>query len=169
MSSVWPMRPSDDCDSIHLRKSPSTKPAEWTPSVSIMPGLMELTRILRGPSSLESTTVMASTEALVAEYVAVFGGRMVLAPEPILMMLPPSGADEFHGFFRGEQETEDVDVELFVEQLLGDCFERRECVYAGIVDQDVELAKSFFRFSEKPGDVGLFGDIALDGDGFPSC
>jgi hypothetical protein len=111
---------------------------------------------------------MASTEALVAEYVAVFGGRMVLAPEPILMMLPPSGADEFHGFFRGEQETEDVDVELFVEQLLGDCFERRECVYAGIVDQDVELAKSFFRFSEKPGDVGLFGDIALDGDGFPS-
>ena len=53
-------------DSIHLRMSPSARPAETTPSVAIMPGLTVLTRILRGASSFESTEEMASTEAFVA-------------------------------------------------------------------------------------------------------
>ena len=66
MSSVWPMRPSGVFDSTCLRKSLSMIPAACTPSVSTMPGLMAFTRILRGPSSLASDLVTASTAALVA-------------------------------------------------------------------------------------------------------
>src|SRR5205823_11653786 len=62
-----------------------------TPSVSIIPGLIEFTRIFRGPSSLASTPVIASTAALLAVYTEEFGGRIEVAPEPMLMMLPPSG------------------------------------------------------------------------------
>ena len=40
-------------------------PAVWAPSLSTMPGLIELTRILRGPSSAASTWVMVSTAPLV--------------------------------------------------------------------------------------------------------
>ena len=41
-------------------------PAEWVPSVSTTPGLIEFTRTLRGPSSLAWTRVMPSTALLVA-------------------------------------------------------------------------------------------------------
>src|SRR6202043_1692606 len=66
ISSTLPIRPSGVTDSIHLRMSPSARPAETTPSVAIMPGLTVLTRILRGANSFESTEEMASTEAFVA-------------------------------------------------------------------------------------------------------
>jgi len=67
MSPGWPMRlPSGVVASICFRKSLSANPAVMTPSVSIMPGLSELTRIFLGPSSLESEIVIASTAALVA-------------------------------------------------------------------------------------------------------
>ena len=42
-------------------------PPLWVPSVSTTPGLMVLTRIFFGPSSRESTPVMASTAPLVPE------------------------------------------------------------------------------------------------------
>src|SRR5262245_21928158 len=59
MSPGWPMRPSGACASNCLRKSLSlaASPADEVPSVSTMPGLIELTRILRGPSSLASDRV----------------------------------------------------------------------------------------------------------------
>ena len=66
MSLGRPMRPRGVCDSMSLRKSLSWMPAERTPSVSTMPGLMELTRIRRGPSSWLSDRVTASTAAFVA-------------------------------------------------------------------------------------------------------
>jgi hypothetical protein len=53
-------------------------------------GLRVLTRILFGPSSWDSTMLMASTAALVPEQTALFGDVMRLATEPTLMMLPPS-------------------------------------------------------------------------------
>src|SRR5438477_280878 len=58
-----------------------------------MPGLMALTRILRGPSSLASERVTASTAALVALYTEALGGAAVLATELILTMLPPAAPD----------------------------------------------------------------------------
>ena len=66
MSCGWPIRPSGVCASYCFRKSLSTMPAACTPSVSTMPGLIELTRMWRGPSSLASDRVTASTAALVA-------------------------------------------------------------------------------------------------------
>ena len=66
MSSGWPIRPSGVWASVCLRKSPSVIPAACVPAVSTMPGLIAFTRILRGPSSLASERVTASTAALVA-------------------------------------------------------------------------------------------------------
>ena len=61
------MRPSGVCATATFSKSDPMKPPLWVPSVSITPGLMVLTRIFFGPSSRDSTTVMASTAALVPE------------------------------------------------------------------------------------------------------
>jgi hypothetical protein len=66
MSSGWPMRPSGVSASVSLRKSPPMMPAVCVPSVSTTPGLIALTRILRGPSSLASYFVIVVTAPLVA-------------------------------------------------------------------------------------------------------
>src|ERR1700719_346604 len=73
MSAGWPVRPSDDCLIKSFSKSEPMKPALTVPSVSTMPGLMELTRIFLGPSSRARTPVMASTAPLVAVYTEVLG------------------------------------------------------------------------------------------------
>ena len=57
------------------------------PSVVMTPGLRELTRILRGPNSLQRTFVIASTAALLAEEIMDFAGATELTREPMLMML----------------------------------------------------------------------------------
>jgi len=44
------------------------------------------------------------------------------------------GADVLDGFFRGEQQAEHIEVELLVEVLGGDGFERREFVNASVID-----------------------------------
>src|SRR6266513_2467079 len=81
MSPGWPMRPSGVWASVVLRQSLSAIPAACTPSVSTMPGLIELTRILRGPSSFASDLVTASTAAFVALYTEADGGAAVAATE----------------------------------------------------------------------------------------
>src|SRR3984885_2126795 len=96
MSFGCPMRPSGVCDSAHLWKSLPIKPAVCTPSVSTIPGLIELTRIFFGPSSFDSVRVTESTAPLVAVYTLAVGGLLELATEPILIMLPPSGPKYFN-------------------------------------------------------------------------
>jgi hypothetical protein len=49
-----------------------------------------LTRRTGHPARSRARNIIASTEALVGAYTDVFGGSMVLTPELILMMLPPS-------------------------------------------------------------------------------
>jgi hypothetical protein len=66
MSSGFPSRPSGACDSNIVRNSPSVNPPAVEPSVTTTPGLIELTRILRGPSSFANVRVIASTAALLA-------------------------------------------------------------------------------------------------------
>ena len=66
MSLGWPMRPSGVSATNCFSQSLPMTPAVTVPSVSTPPGLMELTRILRGASSLARTAVMASTAPLVA-------------------------------------------------------------------------------------------------------
>ncbi len=65
-SSGWPRRPSGVVARMFFSKSLPMIPWAWVPSVTINPGLMELTRILRGPNSLARIRVMVSTDDLVA-------------------------------------------------------------------------------------------------------
>src|SRR5205085_79069 len=58
------MRPNGVCASTLLRRSPWSKPAARTPSVSTMPGVMALTRILLGTSSFASLLFSFSNEML---------------------------------------------------------------------------------------------------------
>ena len=60
------MRPSGVSRSCCSLNSPLSRPEARRPSVSTMPGSSEFTRILRGPSSLASEIVIASTAALLA-------------------------------------------------------------------------------------------------------
>ena len=64
MSCGWPMRPSG-IEAV-MAENPSIMPDERVPSVSTGPGLIELTRILRGPSSFAKVRVRLSTADLVA-------------------------------------------------------------------------------------------------------
>src|SRR3984957_9844173 len=75
-------------------------------------------------------------------------------------------AEVLGGGLSGEQEAEDVEVENLVELRLGDGFERAEFVDAGIIDQDIDLFVGLLGFGEELVDVGLLGDVALNGDGF---
>ena len=57
---------------------------------------------------------------------------------------PTLGPHVLHGLLRCQQETEDVDVEVPVKEILGHCLERGELVDTGVVDQDVEPAEHLF-------------------------
>ena len=50
-------------------------------------------------------------------------------------------ADMLDGGLRGQQQAEDVDVELPVEMVFGDGFDGAEFIDAGVVDQDIESAE----------------------------
>jgi len=76
-----------------------------------------------------------------------------------------SGIEVFESGLGGEQEAEDVEVELLVEVLGRDGLDGAELVDAGIVDENA--------YGAKLGDNGLnegadgigIGDVGLDGDG----
>jgi len=56
---------------------------------------------------------------------------------------------------------------VIVKEFFGDAFERRELVDAGIVHQNVQLARRLFWFlREEADDVGCLRDVGLHGDGF---
>jgi hypothetical protein len=71
----------------------------------------------------------------------------------------------FHGFLRGEQQAEHIQIELLVEMFLGDLFERREFVDARVVHENVNRAERLIGFGEQAGDVRLLGNVRLSGDG----
>ena len=74
------------------------------------------------------------------------------------------GIEIFQRFLRGQQQAEHIQIELLVEMLLGDLFERREFIDARVVHEHVQLAEGFLGFGEQTFDVRLFGDVALHGD-----
>src|SRR5262245_6443649 len=78
MSSGCPTRPSRTCPSTVFWKSPPTKLPAREPSVSITPGLIEFTRILRGPSSLGSREGCAARGELRPASRAVGGASRVV-------------------------------------------------------------------------------------------
>jgi hypothetical protein len=75
-------------------------------------------------------------------------------------MLPPR-AKLFDRFLRRENQAENIQIELPVEMLLGDLFEREEFINARVVDKNVELAKGLLRFGKQAFDVRFLGDVRL--------
>ena len=79
------------------------------------------------------------------------------------------GAEVGNGGLGGEQECLDVEVEVFVDVLSGDGFERKKFVDAGVVDEDVEAAKGFGRRGDELGDLGGIGQVGLHGNSLAGC
>src|SRR5690606_7355284 len=97
ISSGCPLRPSGVLATNMVSYSlPVVTPALRAPSVSVAPGKIELIRIFFPPTSLDKEIVTASNAALVAEYNEAAGGGMLLAPELILMILPPLAPNNFN-------------------------------------------------------------------------
>ncbi len=70
-------------------------PAVLVPSVSTPPGRMELIRIFLPLNSFDNETVIASKAALVAEYSDIIARGVVLTPELILIITPPTFPNNF--------------------------------------------------------------------------
>jgi hypothetical protein len=68
---------------------PTVTPALIAHSVSVPTGKIELIRMFFAPSSFDKETVMAPNAALPAEYNEAAGSGILLAPELILIILPP--------------------------------------------------------------------------------
>lgn len=58
-----------------------------------------------------------------------------------------------------------VEAKDLVVQLLGDILGLGKGLHAGVVDDNVELAKVLDGLLKELGDLGGFGDVGLDGDG----
>ncbi len=63
----------------------------------------------------------------------------------------------FGSGLRDEQQPEHVDVEVMVEVLFGDAFERRKRVHARIVDEDIESTEALDRFIDDGLRIGRLG------------
>ena len=72
-------------------------------------------------------------------------------------------AEMLGGFLRSQDQAEHVEIELLVEVLGRDVFERGKLIDARVVDEDVELVELVLRFGEQPLDVGRVGDVGLNG------
>ena len=75
----------------------------------------------------------------------------------------------FERFLRDEKHAKNVHIKHSMELLLGDFFQRHEFVNSGVVDQEVDLAEGFLRFSEQPLDFWLLRNVALDSDCFSAA
>src|SRR5260221_1088443 len=75
-------------------------------------------------------------------------------------------AQVLDGSLRGEQETEDVDVEDLVVVIFCEGFDGQELVDAGVVDQDVEVAEVLDGCVDEALSLSGLGHVAMDGDGF---
>ena len=78
------------------------------------------------------------------------------------------GAEVGNGGLCGEEKGLDVEVEMLVDVLGSDGFERKKLVDAGVVDEDVEAAKGLGRGGDELGDLGGIGKVGLHGDGLAS-
>ena len=65
---------------------------------------------------------------------------------------------------RGQNQTEDIGIELPMKLILRHRFERFELIYAGVINQNVELAECFLRLGKQALDVFFLRNIALDRD-----
>src|SRR4029434_5653408 len=71
------------------------------------------------------------------------------------------GIAEFSRGWGDEERAKEIQIELFVEELLGHVFQWRKLVDARVVHEYVETAKGFLRLGDKRCDVALLGNIPL--------
>jgi hypothetical protein len=76
-----------------------------------------------------------------------------------------AGAEAAGGLAQCEEGAAEVGVEDGAELLVSELGDWLADGAAGVVDDDVEAAEGLFGLGEKPGDVGGFADIGLDGEG----
>ena len=86
--------------------------------------------------------------------------------EPMLMTLPPSGPKCLTASWVVRSRPRTLRLNCLWKCSSVTASSGRELIDAGVVDEDVEPAEGLFGFGEETVDVGLFGDVALDGDGF---
>src|SRR5882724_11144579 len=67
-------------------------------------------------------------------------------------------------FLGSENQAENIQVELPVEMLLCNAFERKEFINAGVIHENVELAKGFPGLDEEAFDVRLLRNVRLNGN-----
>ena len=115
------------------------KPAACVPSVSTMPGLMALTRILRRPEFAREDPRDGVDRALGPGVDGRVRRRQAGDRGTDIDDAAAFGEMLRRGL-RRQQRPQHVDVEDLVELRLGDRLERREFVDAGIVDENVEAA-----------------------------
>src|SRR6202011_6192672 len=149
---------------VAASKSEPMKPAVCVPSVSTMPGFSALTRILRAPSSRDSTPVIASTAPLVPLYTALPGGGRRDASDD------GADVDDARAFAKvldrrlgSEQQAEHVDVEVPVEVFFGNVLNGREPVDTRVIDEDIQSTEFLDRRVDDALRVGRLGHIAANG------
>ena len=67
-------------------------------------------------------------------------------------------------FLRSENQAKDVEVEMFVEVLFGNRFERLEFIDSRVVDENIELAERLLRFGKELLQLRMFCDVRLHGE-----
>ena len=91
----------------------------------------------------------------------------MLATEPMLIMLPPSGPKSLIASCEAKKHTEHIEIEVLMKMFFVDLLEGTEFINPCIVDEDIQLAECFLRFVKKAADFRRYGHVGLYGECFP--
>ena len=75
----------------------------------------------------------------------------------------------FQRLLSDQKHSKNVGIKHSVKLFLGDFFEGHEFVNPGVINQDVDLAEGFLRFSEEPLDFCFLRNVGLDRDCFSAA
>ena len=89
-----------------------------------------------------------------------------MTTELMLMMLPPLGLNCGTAACVTSRSPRTFSIELLVEVIGRDGFERAELIDAGVVDEDVDGAELLDDLADERTDGIGIGHVGLDGDGF---
>src|ERR1700680_567500 len=138
ISVTRPSRPSGVFPASTAPAPPSKVPAATLPSVSVWPGSMALTRILRGASSSANPLVSVSMEPFVEAYSRAPPHRMRTDDGAEVDDAAAVGPEPLDRLLHGENRPENVDVVMEVKVLFSDLREGAEPEYPGVVDQKLQ-------------------------------
>jgi hypothetical protein len=118
------------------------------PSVSIIPGLTEFTRIFFG-AQFPCQRFRHRVHGRLRRAVDRRAGQRLHADDGADVDDTAAVAVEmFQRLLRREDQAEHVQIELLPEMVLGDLFQRRELLNAGVVHENVNAAERFPGFGK---------------------